>query len=132
VIFSRNGEFDVVTRVTGPHHHYLGLVLRSDRGTALAEVEDLSASPETGSVDLARVERLRSEVSRGIAAANEQLGTNYQASRIRFCSADPSLKDVYRTLAKHLVQHVARSRDGDGGGLETSESGTPVHSRPES
>jgi len=90
MIFSRNGEFDVVTRVTGPHHHYLGLVLRTDRVTALAEIEDLSASPETGSVYLARVEQLRSEVSRGVAASNEQLGMNYQASRIRFCSVDPS------------------------------------------
>jgi hypothetical protein len=129
MIFSRNGEFDVVARVSGPHHHYLGLVLRSDCGTALADVEDLDASLETGSVDSARLERLRSEVWRGIAAANEQLGTNYQASRIRFCGADPSLKDVYRILAQHLVEHVARSRDGDGGGLETSEPMVPFHSR---
>jgi len=130
--FSKNGEFDVITRVTGPHHHYLGLVLRTDSGTALAEAEDLSPSPVNAPVDWARVEQLRSEVSRGVGSANERLGTSYQASGIRFCSSDPPLKDVYRILTEELVQHVARSRDDNGAGLDTDGPTHPVHSRSES
>lgn len=112
--FSKNGDFDVVIRITGPHHHHLGLVLRIGRGPAPIEVEDLTPGPGDGPVESARIGQLRSEVSHGINSANERLGTNCRASRIRFCSTDRSLKDVYRILAERLVEHVERARDAEG------------------
>jgi hypothetical protein len=127
--FSKNGEFDVVTRVTGPHHHYLGLVLKTDSGMALARVEDLSPSPGNSPLDSMGVERLRADVSRGVASANERLGTNYRASAIRFCGTDPPLRDVYRVLAEHLVEYVARLRDENGATLDADGQTRPAPSR---
>ena len=40
--FSRCGELDVVTRISGPHHHYLALRLQTDCDSPFIDVESVS------------------------------------------------------------------------------------------
>ena len=108
--FSKNGPFDVVTRISGPHHHYLGVVLEIDRARSAVDVEGCTVDGSTAPVEPTCADELRSEVSSGINAANRRLGTRFGVSRIRYCLADPAVSGVYRAMAEHLVEHVEQSQ----------------------
>ncbi len=114
--FSRSGEFDVVTRITGPHHHYLALKLQTDVDTAFVDVESFLPDGLIGPAEPSRADEVCSEVAGGINAANERLAAHYRASRIRFGASDPPLKDVYRAMAEQLVEHVCHQRGYIGAG----------------
>jgi hypothetical protein len=108
--FFKSGDFHVVTRITGPHHHYLALQMHTDAGPSIAVVECYLPDGLIGPAEPVRENDVRSEVSSGIDAANLRLMTKYRASRIRFVVADPQLKDVYREMAERLVAHVWQLR----------------------
>jgi hypothetical protein len=104
--FSKSGELDVVTRITGPHHHYLALQLETDGDPSYADVECIWPEGLVGSVEPPRADEVRLEVSLGIDAANKRLATRFSAIRIRFGASDSPVKDVYRSMAERLVEHV--------------------------
>jgi hypothetical protein len=108
--FSRRGDYEVVTRISGPLHHYLGLRLVRDRdnsGAASLIVEDLSPAVEGDRHgEMPGREDLTSEVLAALDAANARLGTHYGVVGIHYCSSDPDRKNVYRELAEKLIEHV--------------------------
>ncbi len=108
--FTRFGDFEVVTRITGPTHHYLGLRLFQDADQGIPEVEELALSsptdPEGPRPDPAQVVE---EVLGGLEAANGRLGTNYKVKAIRYCSSDPVIKGAYTLLTESLVDHLDQS-----------------------
>jgi hypothetical protein len=112
--FARRGECDVVTRIAGPLHHYLGLRLIQDQGTGPIDptVEDLS--PPAGSRPLPlqpTVVDLVTTVLEGLKAANDRLGTRYTAEKIIFCSSDQYRKETYKLLTEALVEHVSQKEN---------------------
>jgi hypothetical protein len=104
--FSKSGELDVVTRITGPHHHYLALQLDPDGDPSFVDVECIWPEGLIGSVEPTRAAEIRLEVSLGIDAANKRLATRFRVIRIRIGASDPPVKDVYRSMAERLVEHV--------------------------
>jgi hypothetical protein len=104
--YSKSGEFDVVTRITGPHHHYLALQMQTDAEPSYVAVECYLADGLIGPAEPTRESEIRSEVSSGIDAANLRLATRFRASRIRFVASDPPLKGVYRIMSEGLVEHL--------------------------
>jgi hypothetical protein len=111
---SRSGELDVVTRITGPHRHYLALQLQTNGDPPFVDVECYFPDGLIGPVEPSRADEVRSEVSGGIDAANERLATRYRASRIRFGGSDPPVNNVYRAMAERLVEHVCYQRGNIG------------------
>jgi hypothetical protein len=124
--FSKSGELDVVTRITGPHHHYLALQLQTEVDPLFVDVEFCSADGLIGPAEPSRADEVRSEVLKGIDAANERLATRYRASRIRFGASDPLLKDAYRAMAQRLVEHVCHLRGKIAEGRETENILNPM------
>jgi len=105
--FTRIGELDVVTRIIGPHHHFLAIQflpsLAEDPPVLERVSEDgTSVSPMAGEAR----EALCREVLGGVAEANNRLGTNLGVGRIRVCGDDPRIPGVYGQLAEALVGHV--------------------------
>jgi hypothetical protein len=115
--FTMFGDFEVVTRVTGPAHHYLGLRLSQGVDQGVPEVEELASYSPTDPV-VPKPDRVQviEEVLAGLDTANGRLGTNYKVKAIRYCSSDPVIKGVYTLLTESLVEHIDRSHrraDGD-------------------
>jgi hypothetical protein len=124
--FSKNGDMDVVTRITGPHHHYLALQLQTDVDPPFIDVECYSPDGLVGPAEPSRADEIRSEVSGGLDAANERLATRFRASRIRFGASDPPLKGVYRAMAERLVEHVRHQRGHIGAGNVSQDIRNPI------
>lgn len=125
--FSKSGDFEIVTRITGPIHHYLGLRFSSEPRHPGPIVEVLSL--DRGASDapaLSDQRRIVDEVVRGVGAANRRLGTHYEVAGIRYCVDDSWRDGDYIALSETLVEHVARrdqarsEPDWEGGTLDES------------
>ena len=107
--FTRIGELDVVTRITGPHHNYLGIQFTPDPPTAVPVLERISddgSSIERLTLDPG--DALWQEILDGVSEGNHQLGTNYSIRRVRICAGDPIRMGVYGQLAHALLEHAVQ------------------------
>ncbi len=111
-----------VTRITGPHHHFLGIQFSPCPTTALPVLERVSCDSieaEIGAFDSHNT--LWREVVDGVSEANDRLGTHYAVSKIRYCADDLLIPGVYRQLAQVLVEHVAQESEGSAGELSKAK-----------
>jgi hypothetical protein len=105
--FTKVGDLEVVTRITGPTHHLLGMALTSASTPETPILEKVSLARPQAEVEPFDPERdLCREVLAGVQEANERLGTRFGVTRIRYCADDPPVPGVYHRLAEALVEHV--------------------------
>ncbi|WEJ99464.1 MAG: hypothetical protein P0Y59_21535 [Candidatus Sphingomonas phytovorans] len=102
--FSRDGDWYQVIRITGPAHNLLGLKL-GEPADAKPVVERMSISNEA---PLIEAEDVRTQVLDGILDANAQLGTDYHVAAIRFVTTDTPSPNIYRSLAKIIIEQLAQ------------------------
>ncbi len=113
--FTRIGDLDVVTRITGPHHNYLGIQFTPDIATAAPVLERISGdgssieplTPDAG-------DAIWQEIVDGVSEGNRQLGTSYSIRRARICAGDPISKGVYGQLAHALLEHAVERDQAQG------------------
>lgn len=110
--FMKVGDLEIVTRITGPTHHLLGIVLSPvySRETPVLERVSLDhpqaeVEPFDSESDLCR------EVLTAVQDVNDRLGTRFGVSRIRYCADDPPKAGIYRQLAEALVEHVISEQE---------------------
>jgi len=116
--FTKLGDMQAVTRITGPHHHFLGIQFSPGPTTALPVLERVSCdSIEAASEAFDSPKTLCREVVNGVSEANNRLGTHYAVSKIRYCADDLLIPGVYRQLAQALVEHVAQEKENPAVGL---------------
>lgn len=100
-----DGEFHRLSRVTGPTHNFLALVLADAAWSGAPSVEPLDVgdrgSPRLDAGEVARA------VCEGVAEANREFGCDYAARRIQFVPSDSPPTTVYRHLAREIVRRVA-------------------------
>lgn len=105
-----NGIYRVV-RITGPTHNFLGLAFwtpQEKEGDAVS-VEPLTIKPnEPVRLD---AEDVREEVLEGVREANAQLRANYRPSRIQFVPSDSRPAEIYRMLARRIVERLHHHPD---------------------
>jgi hypothetical protein len=105
--FTKVDDLDVVTRITGPTHHLLGVAFTPASTPAPPILERVSLDRPRAEVEPFDPERdLCREVLAGVREANERLGTHFGVTRIRYCADDPPTPGVYHRLAQALVEHV--------------------------
>ena len=83
--FTKLGDLDVVTRITGPHHHFLGIQFSPWLATTpVLEV----VSRDGNAIELVAPgpgEACYREVVDGVSEANDRLGTNYSVQNPFLC-----------------------------------------------
>ena len=109
--FSQIDGLDVVTRIAGPIHHFLGIEFgRRSAGAPRMEMVDgegnLRSESNEGSPP---PESVRWEVVRGIEQANQRLGSALAARVVRYCVDDPAVAGVYEMLAEALAERVVQN-----------------------
>lgn len=113
--FTRIGDLDVVTRISGPHHHFLGVGLSTRESSSTPVVERVALSTDDVTIEpLDSPSDLRREVLEAVSEANRRLGTDFKVTKIRYCADDASIPGIYGRLARYLVEHVAREHDESG------------------
>lgn len=109
--FTRIGEFEVVTRIIGPHHHFLGLALSTDAEPAAPIPERVALGNSEVVVEPTGVgDELRREVIEAVSEANRGLGTHFTVMKIRYCEDDAPVPGIHGRLAGALVEHVAQEQ----------------------
>jgi hypothetical protein len=105
--FTKHGDLYVVTRITGPTHHMLGLVLSPVSPSGTPIVECVSFDHSQSEVEPFDPESaLCRDVLTAVQDANTRWGTNFFVTKIRYCADDPPLSGIYGFLAKALVEHL--------------------------
>jgi hypothetical protein len=105
--FTKVGDLDVVTRITGPTHHLLGMALTDAPFAGSPILERVSfACPEAEVESFDPGRDLCREVLEGIRDANDRLGTHFGVMKVRYCADDPPIPGVYHRLAQALIEHV--------------------------
>lgn len=105
--FSRLGNSFRVARITGPSHNLLGIEFGNEPDSPLVTVLDtVQRNPPTGSLLLTT--EVRSNVLLGVADANADFGTNYSVKRIEFVATDSPPHEIYRLLARSIVERMAK------------------------
>jgi hypothetical protein len=105
--FTKVDDLDVVTRITGPTHHLLGVAFAPVSTPVSPILERVSLDRPRAEVEPFDPERgVCREVLAGVREANERLGTHFGVARIRYCADDPPVPGVYHRLAQALVEHA--------------------------
>ena len=105
--FTRIGDLDIVTRISGPTHHFLGIALAPVPGPETPILERVSLDHPLAEVEPSDPEyELCREVLETVREINDRLGTHFGVKRIRYCTDDPPVPGIYRRLTQALVEQV--------------------------
>jgi len=84
--FTKLGDLEVVTRITRPHHYFLGIGLSLDPAPGPPILERVSCDrPEAELEAFDPKSGLCREVVDGVSEANDRSGTHFGVTRIRYC-----------------------------------------------
>jgi hypothetical protein len=107
--FTKLEELEMVTRINGPHHHFLGIQLSQVPAPCMTVMERVSLeNPEPEIEEFDSQKGLYRDVMNGVSEANERLGTHFEVIKIRYCVDDPPIPGIYHRLAQALVEHVTQ------------------------
>ena len=104
--FTQKGECLSVTRITGPSHNVLGIEFGA--GIANSEIVVDELDKQGGPVRSLAREDVKRNVLLGISEANDQFGTAYVVKRIEFVPHDSPPVEIYRLLAKSIIERIVR------------------------
>jgi len=110
--FAKHGDLDLVTRISGPSHHLLGLVLSPVSQSETPVVERVSFDhPEPEVEPFDPENNLCRDVLTAVQDANARWGTHFGVTTIRYCADDPPVAGIYRRLAQALIEHVISEQE---------------------
>lgn len=90
------------SRISGPKHNYLGIVVTEDvRVTPNVVERTLNVEQQPSCIDK---ERLVTAVSGGVREGNREYGSAYHIEVIEFVSSDTPDYDIYTMMAKAIVK----------------------------
>ncbi len=98
---TRRGDLYKVARITGPTHNYLAIKFGKPSGQA----PEIVALRDDVKVRLDAT-KVRDEVSKGVAEANQRLGTSYEVALIQFVPDDSPPEAGYRELAVKITEEM--------------------------
>jgi hypothetical protein len=105
--FTKIGDLDVVTRITGPTHHLLGIAFSPVPRLETPILERVSLDHPLPEVETFGSENdFCREVLEAVRETNDRLGIHFGVTRIRYCADDPPVVGMYRRLAQALVEHL--------------------------
>jgi len=108
-----NGVYRVM-RITGPTHNLLGLAFLTaqEKGGDVVSVEPLTKANEAARL---HAEDVREKVLEGVREANAHLQANYRLSRIQFVLSDSGPVEIYKMLARRIVERLHQYPDSYSG-----------------
>jgi len=110
--FAKHGDLDLVTRISGPSHHLLGLVLSPVFRSETPIIERVSFTHPKPEVEPFDPENsLCRDVLTAVHDANARWGTHFGVATIRYCADDPPSVGIYRRLAQALIEHLISEQE---------------------
>ena len=104
----KDGNMYKVSRITGPKHNYLGLVL-SDSNVPSITIGAVAIGGGTTSGQL-KQELVLAAVQEGVAKGNEECGTDLRVATVQYAVDDSADYDAYRLLARMIIESAAQER----------------------
>jgi hypothetical protein len=101
----KTGNIYKATRITGPQHNFLGLVL-SETDVPSIVIERLCIETSKAEVETLAEQQLIDAVQRGVTEANETFGTHFRVERLQYVPTDTPHPAVYQALAKQIVERA--------------------------
>ena len=101
------GNVYKATRITGPQHNFLALVL-SETAVESVIIEPLSVDASEVPVETLDDQEAIDAVQRGVTEANKAFGTHFWIERLQYVLTDTPNPATYSTLAKHIIEHASK------------------------
>ena len=105
--FVQDSEWYKVVRITGPAHNLLGLSFSNETD---CQIDVLPLPVKAGQMKQISAEEVRLHVLAGLTEANQSLGTQYRIGKIQFVPTDTPPTDIYRVLARSIVERLAHKQ----------------------
>ena len=102
---TKTGNVYKATRITGPQHNFLGLIL-SETSVPSMTIERLWVDASEAEVETLDEQQLIDAVQRGVAEANKALGTHFYVERLQYVATDTPYPAVYYALARQIVEQA--------------------------
>jgi hypothetical protein len=111
--FQHRGNWHSISRITGPRHNYLALVLRTEGESEEATV---TALPPRGRCAHSPLDsaKILAAVQAGVAEANREHGAHFFLASVEYVSNDTGPEEVYRQMARMLVANTRQHMDEEG------------------
>jgi hypothetical protein len=108
-----DGEMFRASRVTGPRHNYLGMVV-----LLVADADDWPLIEHAHGNEPRSIEShdIRTWICEGVRKANEALSTEYRIGRAEYVISDSNDPAIYRAMAKNIVLTAHSSPKTEEGG----------------
>jgi len=103
-----------VARITGPSHNLLGIEFGENFGSSGAVVVEPLPNKSQHAALLSPRE-VRKNVLLGVADANQEFGKAYIVKRIEFISTDSPPSEIYRVLARSIIERLVNQQTFDEG-----------------
>lgn len=100
------GNMYKATRITGPQHNFLGLVLSEDISPSLT-IESLLIDDGERGVKTIDEQELVDAVKRGVTKANAAFSTQFHIERLQYVPTDTPNPAAYEALARHIVEYAS-------------------------
>jgi hypothetical protein len=104
--FIQDNEWYRAVRITGPAHNLLGLCFGGASGNDDVVVQSLPTQEKE--IDRISGDDVRQHVLDGVADVNRSLGVSYNVTKIQFVPSDSPPVDIYRFLAKSIIERIVR------------------------
>ncbi len=101
--FTQLGEFLAASRITGPKHNLLAIRLGGSGDPLVCDRVPAMGGCKHTPLD---EDQLIKNVLDGVAEANQQLGTTYAVSHIRYVENDTPPEVVYAFMAMRIVERL--------------------------
>ena len=102
--FARLDDFLTVSRITGPRHNLLQLLLAE--GSQQQPICECLPPQGGCKHEVLDQSELVSSVLEGVEEANKRLGTSYSVTHIRYVENDTKPEVVYGYMAMKLLEHL--------------------------
>jgi hypothetical protein len=101
----KTGNVYKATRITGPQHNFLGLVL-SETDVSSIIIERLCIDISKAEVETLAEQQLIDAVQRGVTEANEAFGTHFCVERLQYVPTATPHPAAYQALAKQIIERA--------------------------
>lgn len=105
MFYGKINDFYTISRITGPKHNWLAVVLDEQEPFTEPIVKRLSPVGECRHGEL-NEQKIVAHVIGGVQKANQQFGTQYQVRCLHYIENDCPPESVYEFLIRKIIEHL--------------------------
>ena len=105
MIFTYDGEFYKIVKITGPSHNLLGLSFFNNNEDII-ETSIIALDEKNSKVQNIEKKDIMQQVKLGLEEANKKFSVNYKIKKIQYLKSDTYSSEIYKELTKIIIKNL--------------------------